>query len=36
VAEPEEQAAAGDYLASDAARNINGAVRPVDHGWSAT
>nr|WP_315904463.1 SDR family oxidoreductase [Streptomyces mirabilis] len=35
VAEPGEQAAAGVFLASDAARNINGAALPVDHGWSA-
>jgi NAD(P)-dependent dehydrogenase (short-subunit alcohol dehydrogenase family) len=35
VAEPKEQAAAIVFLASDAARNINRAVLPVDHGWSA-
>ncbi|MER5901800.1 hypothetical protein ABT150_17190 [Streptomyces mirabilis] len=23
------------FLASDAARNINSAIPPVDHGWSA-
>lgn len=31
----ETQAAAIVFLASDAARNINGAVLPVDGGWSA-
>ncbi|MET7569001.1 glucose 1-dehydrogenase [Streptomyces sp. NPDC005492] len=35
VAQPEEQAAAIVFLASDAARNINGAILPVDDGWSA-
>ncbi|MEU1178573.1 glucose 1-dehydrogenase [Streptomyces sp. NPDC005820] len=35
VAEPEEQAAAIVFLASDAASNINGVVLPVDDGWSA-
>ncbi|MFJ6350908.1 SDR family NAD(P)-dependent oxidoreductase [Streptomyces sp. NPDC092046] len=34
-AEAETQAAAIVFLASDAARNINGAVLPVDGGWSA-
>jgi NAD(P)-dependent dehydrogenase (short-subunit alcohol dehydrogenase family) len=31
----DEQAAAIVFLASDAAGNINGAVLPVDNGWSA-
>ncbi|MBC9727276.1 SDR family NAD(P)-dependent oxidoreductase [Streptomyces sp. TRM68367] len=35
AAEPEEQAAAIVFLASDAASNINGVVLPVDDGWSA-
>lgn len=35
VADPEEQAAAIVFLASDAASNINGVVLPVDNGWSA-
>ncbi|MGB3443359.1 MAG: SDR family oxidoreductase [Actinophytocola sp.] len=35
VASPEEQAAAIVFLASAAASNINGAVLPVDNGWSA-
>ncbi|MEJ3749173.1 glucose 1-dehydrogenase [Actinomycetes bacterium KLBMP 9797] len=35
VAEADEQAAAIVFLASDAASNINGAVLPVDNGWSA-
>jgi NAD(P)-dependent dehydrogenase (short-subunit alcohol dehydrogenase family) len=35
MAEPEEQAAAIVFLASDAARDINGAMLPVDDGWSA-
>ncbi|WP_329378879.1 SDR family NAD(P)-dependent oxidoreductase [Streptomyces sp. NBC_01716] len=35
LAQPEEQAAAILFLASDAARNINGAILPVDDGWAA-
>ncbi|MFD7688583.1 SDR family NAD(P)-dependent oxidoreductase [Streptomyces sp. NPDC059781] len=35
LARPEEQAAAILFLASDAASNINGAILPVDDGWSA-
>ncbi|GAA4733063.1 SDR family NAD(P)-dependent oxidoreductase [Phytohabitans rumicis] len=34
VADPDEQAAAIVFLASDAASNINGAILPVDNGWS--
>ncbi len=34
-AEAETQAAAILFLASDAARNVNGVVLPVDGGWSA-
>ncbi|MGA6876075.1 SDR family NAD(P)-dependent oxidoreductase [Streptomyces pratensis] len=34
-AQAEEQAAAIVFLASDAASNINGAILPVDNGWSA-
>ncbi|WP_067824597.1 SDR family NAD(P)-dependent oxidoreductase [Actinomadura kijaniata] len=33
--EADEQAAAIVFLASDAASNLNGAVLPVDNGWSA-
>ncbi|MFF4255211.1 SDR family NAD(P)-dependent oxidoreductase [Streptomyces sp. NPDC001663] len=35
IAQPEEQAAAILFLASDAASNINGVVLPVDDGWAA-
>ncbi|MGC9537385.1 SDR family NAD(P)-dependent oxidoreductase [Streptomyces sp. UG1] len=35
LSEPEEQAAAIVFLASDAASNINGAILPVDNGWAA-
>jgi len=35
VAEPEEQAAAIVFLASDAASNVNGVILAVDNGWSA-
>ncbi|GAB3440416.1 SDR family NAD(P)-dependent oxidoreductase [Actinophytocola sediminis] len=35
VAEPDEQAAAIVFLASDAASNITGVVLPVDNGWAA-
>lgn len=35
VSEPEEQAAAIVYLASDAASSVNGVVLPVDNGWAA-
>lgn len=35
LAEPQEQAAAILFLASDAASNINGVILPVDDGWSA-
>ncbi|MEU5170759.1 SDR family NAD(P)-dependent oxidoreductase [Streptomyces mutomycini] len=35
LARAEEQAAAITFLASDAASSINGAILPVDNGWSA-
>jgi NAD(P)-dependent dehydrogenase (short-subunit alcohol dehydrogenase family) len=35
VSEPEEQAAAIVFLASDAASNVNGVILPVDNGWAA-
>jgi NAD(P)-dependent dehydrogenase (short-subunit alcohol dehydrogenase family) len=35
IATADEQAAAIVFLASDAASNINGAILPVDNGWSA-
>ena len=35
IAQPEEQAAAIVFLASDAASDINGVVLAVDDGWSA-
>jgi NAD(P)-dependent dehydrogenase (short-subunit alcohol dehydrogenase family) len=35
VADTEEQAAAIVFRASDAARCVNGAILPVDHGWHA-
>ncbi|MFH8976193.1 SDR family NAD(P)-dependent oxidoreductase [Streptomyces sp. NPDC017890] len=35
VSQPKEQAAVILFLASDAASNINGAILPVDDGWSA-
>ncbi|MFD6992498.1 glucose 1-dehydrogenase [Streptomyces sp. NPDC059943] len=35
LAQPEEQAAAILFLASDAASNINGVILPVDDGWAA-
>ncbi|MFJ2814805.1 SDR family NAD(P)-dependent oxidoreductase [Streptomyces sp. NPDC087294] len=35
LAQPEDQAAAIVFLASDAAVNINGAILPVDDGWAA-
>ncbi|MGW0810724.1 SDR family oxidoreductase [Nonomuraea sp. NPDC002799] len=35
LAQPEQMADAALYLASDAASFINGAIVPVDGGWSA-
>jgi NAD(P)-dependent dehydrogenase (short-subunit alcohol dehydrogenase family) len=35
VSDPDEQAAAIVFLASDAASNISGVILPVDNGWSA-
>jgi len=35
ISDPDEQAAAIVFLASDAASNINGVVLPVDNGWNA-
>ncbi|TPQ20718.1 SDR family NAD(P)-dependent oxidoreductase [Streptomyces sporangiiformans] len=35
ISEPEEQAAAIVYLASDAASSVNGVILPVDNGWAA-
>ncbi|ANS62988.1 SDR family NAD(P)-dependent oxidoreductase [Streptomyces lincolnensis] len=35
LAQPEEQAAAIVFLASEAASNINGVILPVDDGWAA-
>jgi NAD(P)-dependent dehydrogenase (short-subunit alcohol dehydrogenase family) len=35
ICEPEEQAAAIVYLASDAASGVNGVVLPVDNAWAA-
>jgi NAD(P)-dependent dehydrogenase (short-subunit alcohol dehydrogenase family) len=35
VSQPEEQAPAIMFLASDAASNVNGVILPVDNGWAA-
>jgi len=35
VSQPEEQAAAIVFLASDAPSNVNGVILPVDNGWGA-
>ncbi|MEU0728954.1 SDR family oxidoreductase [Streptomyces sp. NPDC006140] len=35
ICEPEEQAAAIVYLASDAASGVNGVILPVDNAWAA-